>query len=148
MLAAQYQCDKHVVKLIVESAQLLSTAHHEKNSNKELLDRIYKSTHKNHPCSIWVREDLSHYKWLVEHALSLCWEYTYRYNKIHKTENILNILKNNTPNLSDSNFIEPPKCMPDEFRLEDTVESYRNYYRFKRETINFKYTKRQEPYWL
>jgi len=140
--AAQYQYDKHVVKMILESAQLLSSAHHildGENTN------IYKLTHKNHPGSIWVRSSKYNYIWLLEHLKALLNEYTFRYNKIHATSRILEFL-NIPKNIANSEFIPPPLCMDDIYKLDSTVESYRKYYKEGKFHLA-KWTKREKPYW-
>jgi hypothetical protein len=80
VLAAQMQVNKHVVKMILESAQLLCTSHH-MCPKHDLPEKFYKKTHYNHPSAIWARESVDNYKWLCEHAMALCEEYTYRYGK-------------------------------------------------------------------
>lgn len=87
-ISAIEQCDKHVIKMILESAQILFSSHHLKPNLNINYDEIsmYKLTHKNHPCNIWTRESLDNYIWLCIHALELCYEYTRRYNKTHKTQ--------------------------------------------------------------
>ena len=125
-VAARMMCDKHVVKMILESAQLLSTAHHELGTANE---NMYKPTHKNHPSAVWARASYENYVWLAEHALALCDEYNIRYGKVHKTEHMLvNDLFDPPDNIPRLGFTEPPKCMPDEFKVKDVVESYRRYY--------------------
>ncbi len=128
-VAAKAMTNKHVVKMIVESAQLLSTAHHVLD-DEEATAGIYKSTHKNHPSAKWVRDSLSHYQWVYNHFLSLCQEYTNRYKKIHKTERTLSHLIANPPKgLIDRGFNFPPTAMPQKYRQYDTtVECYRAYY--------------------
>lgn len=131
--AAMMQCDKHVVKMILESAQLLSTAHHEFDSPYK--DKCYRPTHKNHPCAKWVRESLSNYSWLYHHMLALGDEYTERYGKIHKTIRerapVLGIPPPGIPTVGPTQF---PLCMPDEYKIyddvgdPDVVGSYRAYY--------------------
>ena len=81
---AKYHCDKHVVKMILETAQLLCGAHWVTGS-----EAPYKLSHKNHPCSIWVRESLSNYLYLCDLGLELCKEYTYRYGRTHKSQQII-----------------------------------------------------------
>jgi hypothetical protein len=83
-IAAKWHCDKHIVKMILEYAQLLSTAHHELDGVPSI--ECYKSTHKNHPSAIWARENDKHYKWLWALLYETCKEYTRRYNKVHATE--------------------------------------------------------------
>ena len=120
---AEYHCDKHVVKMILETAQLLCSAHWVIGS-----EAPYKLSHKNHPCSIWVRESLSNYLYLCDLGLELCEEYTYRYGKRHKSQDVIEWCLTNKPNISDTEFTEPPKAMPDEYKVNNVVESYRNYY--------------------
>ena len=147
-LAAQYQCDKHVVKMILESAQLLCTAHHLAPC-WELPDKFYKATHINHPCSKWVRERTANYCWLGCHAFALCNEYTYRYNKIHASKPIIEWCLDNIPNIPWGFTSTPALAMPNEYKCDDPVESYRNYYReVKLKTIQCRWTKREKPEWL
>ena len=125
--AARYHCDKHVVKMILETAQLLCGAHH--TTHQATHQVPYKLSHKNHPCSIWVRESLSNYLYLCDLGLELCKEYTYRYGKRHKSQDVIEWCITNKLNIIDKGFTEPPKAMPDEYKVVDVVESYRNYYR-------------------
>lgn len=83
--AAKLQCDKHVVKMILETAQMLSTAHRELGSkiSEELL---YKKTHVNHPSAVWLRKSWPNYRWAVAHFEALCDEYTFRYKKVHLSD--------------------------------------------------------------
>jgi hypothetical protein len=127
--AAILHCDKHVVKMILETAQLLYSAHWELNS-ENLPENAYKKTHVNHPSSKWTRASLSNYKWLCSLGLSLCREYTHRYGKIHKTEAHIMWLSDHAPTeLVDGGFTEPPQAMPDEYKCADCVSAYRMYYR-------------------
>jgi hypothetical protein len=122
--AARLLCDKHVVKMILESCQMLATAHHLLGSTA-----TYKATHKNHPSAKWVRESKENYDWLWSHAMYIGWEYNRRYRKIHKClDYILGELKTIPPELKDGPFTNPPQCMPDEYKDPNTVFAYRNYY--------------------
>ena len=121
---AKYHVDKHVVKMILETAQLLCGGHWVVNS-----EAPYKLSHKNHPCSIWARESLTNYLYLCELGLELCYEYTYRYGKKHKSQQVIEWCIENKPNIKDIGFTEPAKAMPDEYKVKSVVESYRNYYR-------------------
>lgn len=139
ILAAQMQCDKHVVKMALESAQLLSNCHEEGLVK-------YKRTHYNHPCSIWARASTSNYNWLLKHALALCEEYTFRFGKEHACkETILQLPKFECRNTQLFPFA---LAMPDEFKSKTAVKSYRKYYKHKQATIDFKYTGREMPSWL
>jgi hypothetical protein len=122
---AQSHVDKHVVKMILETAQLLCGVHWITDSQSAA---PYKLSHKNHPCSIWTRESLSNYLYLCELGLELCYEYTYRYGKRHKSQDVIEWCVVNKPNIEDKGFTEPAKAMPDEYKVDDAVESYRNYY--------------------
>ena len=122
---AQNHVDKHVVKMILETAQLLCGVHWVTDSQSTA---PYKLSHKNHPCSIWTRESLSNYLYLCELGLELCYEYTYRYGKRHKSQDVIEWCIVNKPNIEDKGFTEPAKAMPDEYKVDDAVESYRNYY--------------------
>jgi hypothetical protein len=120
--------------MILESCQLLSTAHRILDDNLDpTLDSIlYKATHKNHPSAVWVRQSKENYLWLCNLTIALCDEYTYRYGKIHKCDSeglIFVFLKNIPKNIPDVPFTEPPQAMPDECRISgDSISAYRNYY--------------------
>ena len=126
--AASMMCDKHVVKMILETAQLLSTAHHELDGKSP----AYKPTHKNHPSAIWARSSDDHYSWLVFHLDALSNEYTRRYNRVHRTiSEHFDSLSTLPTNIPRSGYQDPPQCMPNECKLPDAVDGYRNYYKFK-----------------
>jgi hypothetical protein len=139
---AQYHCDKHVVKMILETAQLLCSSHWVNNGTAP-----YKLSHKNHPCSIWVRESLSNYLYLCELGLELCKEYTHRYGKRHKSQEIIEWCVTNKVNICDKGLTEPPKAMPDEYKTTSVVESYRNYYRGAKNTFAV-WKNREKPFWF
>lgn len=139
---AQYHNDKHVVKMILETAQLLCGSHWATGGTAP-----YKLSHKNHPCSIWVREDLNNYYWLCDLGMELCEEYTYRYGKRHKSQDIINWCCENKPNIPDVKFTEPPLAMPEPYKEKCHVQSYRNYYMGDKRTFsNWKY--RDVPSWF
>ena len=128
-LAAQAQCDRHVVKMILETAQLLSTAHNELDGGQ----LAYKSTHKNHPSAVWVRSSLDHYEWTLYHLGALGREYERRYKKVHKTiREHLEALQSPPEALQGiRGFTDPPQCMPDECKRVDAVQGYQVYYNYK-----------------
>tara|TARA_R110000868_G_scaffold188854_5_gene431707 strand:- start:1779 stop:2291 length:513 start_codon:yes stop_codon:yes gene_type:complete len=131
VLAAQMQCDKHVVKMILESAQMLCTAYRVLDGEKSA-DAIglYKLAHKNHPSSIWVRERQANYQWLFMHMKALMAEYTYRYGKHHASERLLEWLAVTPICLMTCKlpFTPPPQCMPDKHKNDDPVLAYQKYY--------------------
>lgn len=129
--SAKAMSDKHVVKMILESAQLLSTAHHLLNSQNAPL--LYKPTHSKHPSAVWVRQSKAHYDWLYQHFIALCEEYTKRYGKVHGTDTKLRKLLATPPiNLLDNGFVPPPCAMPDEYKDGNSLSSYRKYYEAKK----------------
>jgi len=141
--ATQYHSDKHCIKMILETAQLLCGVHWISGSNTP-----FKLTHKNHPCSVWARECLENYIWLSELGISLCNEYTYRYNKIHKSQSIIELCINNTPNIKINGNMTPfIKAMPNECKIGNTINSYRIYYMtHKRKFASWK--NREIPEWF
>ena len=124
--AARLQYNKHVVKMILESAQMLCTAHHVDIHGKNV---PYKVAHKNHPSTIWVRENSLHYEWLFQHMMHLGDEYTKRYSKTHlsitKCWDKLCHLPTNIPH---EPWEQPPQCMPDEYKNKCSIQAYWNYY--------------------
>ena len=147
-VAAKYHCDKHVVKMILETAQLLYTAHRVLGST-DLPDDAYRLAHKNHPCAIWARESIDNYIWLCQLGLALCQEYRHRYgNKTHKTERHLLWLSEHPPALIPSIGVTTIRlAMPDEYKQSNPIESYRTYY--IRAKLRFaKYTDREVPEFL
>ena len=121
---AQYHCDKHVVKMLIEYAQMLSTT--VRLTTDENIG--YKITHKNHPCTVWVRESLSNWKWLRSLAKELNDEYRFRYGKEinHKSFDVIETLPE--PNIYDIGLTEFPMAMPEHCKQKTVVASYRNYY--------------------
>lgn len=144
-LSAQYHVDKHVVKMILETAQLLCSVHH---VTDQVNDQVpYKLSHKNHPCAVWARQSLSNYLYLCELGLELGKEYTYRYGKRHKSIDVINWCIVNKPNIPDIGFTSPAMAMPDEYKTDSVVESYRNYYMgAKIDLASWK--NREKPFWF
>ena len=146
--AAWDLCDQHIVKMPIESAQMLSTAHRvldgeaqeTRTSNGRRYTRwilsderesvLYKSTMRGHPCTQWVMENLQNYLWLSVHALELCREYTRRYDKRHGSQDVIEYLRvnypKNLPNVSMRTAF--PQAMPNEYKRQNSVEAYRQYY--------------------
>jgi len=129
--AAELQYNKHVVKMILESAQMLCTAHHHYAEKYEINAEYipYKKAHYNHPSTIWCRQNKNHYRWLYNHMIGLGDEYTARYNKEHlsitKCKAKLSLYPHDIP---DGPFKQPPQCMPDEYKDPCSVQAYWNYY--------------------
>lgn len=169
--AAKFHVDKHVVKMILESAQLLCTAHRIldgkqtvqpkvnkvgktrqvkryvlSNADADLL--MYNATHMNHPCAIWARDNINNYMWLYELFVALCDEYTFRYGKTHKTDLLFrDVLKTPPISISHSDFTTPAQAMPVEYRHYDSVVAYRQYYIGAKAKFA-KWTNRPVPSWF
>ena len=137
--AAQYQYNKHVVKMILESAQMLCTAHH--HYAEELgYDNSYipyKKAHYNHPSTIWTRQNSRNYYWLYHHMLALGDEYTKRYNKTHLTISKcwqpLQFVPKGMP--LGGPITQPPQAMPDEFKRDCAIHAYWLYYVYDKKHI-------------
>ena len=123
--AAQLQYNKHVVKMILESAQMLCTAHHHYGNGDNV---PYKKAHYNHPSTIWVRQNSIHYDWLYDHMMALGNEYTKRYNKVHLSIIKCRDLVYLPPGIPTVMFNQPPQCMPDEYKDPCSIQAYWNYY--------------------
>ena len=135
-ICAQLHCDKHVVKMILETCQMLCSAWHITDPEHEIYEPCYKLAHKNHPCSIWVRSSVDNYKWLCELGLELCKEYTYRYGKTHKSEEYIKDLALNIPPIPDIGFTPPAQAMPDMYKDKDAISAYHHYYFFEKERMH------------
>jgi len=144
LVAAALHCDKHVGKMLLESAQLLSTAHHELGEPV-----TYKPTHRNHPCAVWVRSSRLHYNYVSELAVALGREFFIRFDKQHASLAVVQReLRVPPSNLRVSWWKEPPQCMPEEFQGADHIEAYRRYYCSKADKFEMKWTRRFTPPWF
>ena len=146
--AAQFHCDKHVVKMILETAQLLYCVHWV--CGTPLPSGAYKKTHPNHPCGIWARTSLGNYRWLCALGHWLCVEFTFRYGKVHKTAKHLAWLTANEPCLPELGLTSFAQAMPIEYKHEDPVEAYRTFYRLNKQGVRgiVTYKKRPVPEFL
>jgi len=139
---AQYHCDQHVIKMILESTQILSTVLHLNGINGP-----YKPSHQKHPCIVWARQSLQNWLWLRKLVFALNSEYKYRYDSVinHKSYDVSKILR--VPPLPDIGLLEHPQIMPEEYKIPgDPINAYRNFY------INCKskfatWRKREKPNW-
>lgn len=153
---AKAHVDKHVVKMILEYAQLLSTAHRVLDGvgKDKILHQdnevVYASTHVNHPSAVWARSSSRNYTWLYLLFCDLCDEYTFRYRKVHATDTKLRkVLARRPNNITMSNvWIAPTPAMPDECKIAgDSLSSYRNYY-MKEKLGMAVWTRRSKPDWF
>ena len=146
--AAIMMCDKHVPKMILESAQMLSTAHRILDTDVD--DRLYKIAHKGHPCTKWVMETSQNYNWLYYHFVALGNEYKFRRNKVHgsieKLQDPLSNLPKNIPEGPRTEFVQAMKAYPQCMVEGDAVQSYRNYYHEAKDFAKWEWG-REAPYW-
>lgn len=143
--AAQMQCDKHVVKMTLETAQILSTVAHQIHANVELL---YSPTHTNHPCVRWAARSSENYRWLLAHGAALAAEYGYRYGKIHASGVVISRCADAHVDdlLPIGGLTSFEQCMAKEHQRPDPVEAYRTYYQADKSAIA-SWTKREPPIW-
>ncbi len=140
---AQFHCDQHVVKMILESVQILCTA-----LNKKGFDTPYKSTHEKHPCVLWVEESYDNFLWLQSLAIALNEEYRWRYDKLvdHKSISILSKISDRIyPSIGLTPFAQ---AMPETYKvIDDPVSAYRQFYIGEKRRFA-KWTKRSVPHWF
>ncbi len=140
LLAAMMLDDLRVPKMIVESGQMLATALRAWGMDDDdlvhtgvvtLKGTPWRSTHRNHPCTVWARESRSNFLWLAEHALGLCYEYRHRFGKTHGSESAIEAMESLASMIPEGPLTPFALAMPDEFKTDDTVASYRAYFRTK-----------------
>jgi len=170
--AAQLQCDKHVVKMVLESAQMLSTAHRmldgtvEKRPSKSgkrmvnyykhpdpvMDEQLYKAVHFNHPCTVWTMQTTANYRWHYTHFIALCNEYKYRYGKEHLTDTkmrrVLAKYPDNLPRKKLTPFALAMQHQPQCINRDDPVQSYKDYYITKQSNFKMVWSKREIPEWF
>jgi hypothetical protein len=138
--AAQMSCDKHVIKMIVETAQMLCTIAHNNG-----FDAPYRATHKNHPCTLWASKSTQNWNWLVNHGIALCEEYTARYGKTHKSMQHIMWCRDLSMLLPTIGLTPFAQAMPEQYKNKCAVTAYRAYYRG--EKSSFATWKKNKPLW-
>nr|AWM95339.1 hypothetical protein [uncultured microorganism] len=148
---ARMHCDQHVRKMMLEYAQILSTAIHLKLKFRNHWGKIYKPTHQNHPSVRWAAETLAQYDWLYLLWVNLHDEYIYRFGKNHKSFVDLNQYLSDAPfyyNVDGVMFNPPPQVMPEEYKKPGfPVIGYRNYYIHEKSRFAT-WTRREPPMWF
>ena len=147
--SAQAQPDKMLVKMPLETAQMLCTAHRVLDGDDYAdANGLYKTAYKNHPCTIWARETSSNYIWLYEHFLALGEEYKYRYGREHAS-----IIKLAKPllcipeNIKTDAMTPPAQAMPDEYKDDNPVVAYRNYVIHEKHYAQWNKNRKQPTWW-
>ena len=166
-IAAQMMCDKHVVKMIVEYAQLMSTAHrvldgeeyYDKTKNGRKIKRwklkgaaeeklLYKASHVNHPSNIWVRKSNDNYRWLYKHFIALGDEYKHRYGREHASiTKLKDALYFHPDNIEDKGLTPLAQAMPDEYKDDDPIVAYRNYVIHEKHYAQWNKNREQPTWW-
>lgn len=147
-LCAIYHNDKHVVKMILETSQMLCVTHWLCSNSPH--KNLYKRTKAfaNHPCTKWIRESVGNYMWTYILFRQLCKEYTYRYNKIHSCDNRFMNIFNEIPELiPKGNITLFAQAMFDDVKNKNAIIAYRNYYMKYKKNFCI-WTKREVPYWF
>ena len=144
VIAAQSLCDKHVVKMVLESAQIMCSALYKHGQT----NIPYKPTHKNHPCVVWAAVSRANFNWLSKHAKALCVEYTHRYGKIHKSEAVIDwCITHVFPYVGQPT--PPAQAMPDQYKSLCPVKAYRTYYiNDKLKNMDCRWSRRTPPEWV
>lgn len=145
-VAAMAMSNKHIVKMLLETAQILCTAHrvldgrpytHISAKGRKIKrydhplyhNRLYHSAYANHPCNVWVRQSVNNYNWTYEHFASLCSEYRKRFNRVHKADDQLLVRLSFAPiNIPDVPMTQPAQAMPIKYHSDDPIVAYRTYY--------------------
>jgi len=142
--AALYHFDKHVTKMVLETSQMLCTALH---SHSSLPDIPYKPAHPKHPCTIWAASCRCNYQWLCDLGHALSEEYTHRYGKIHKCASVINYCASHLNSITEGALTQFAQAMPDEYKHNNPVEAYRNFYRHGKAYFSHVWTRRDRPNW-
>jgi len=140
-LAAQYHCDKHIVKMPTESGQMLSTALYIHG-----IDGYWKPCHVKHPCTIWAAQNKANFSWLVNFGYELCTEYTNRYGKEHGAYKAIKYASEHIDKLPDGELTPFALAMPDQYKCDNAIKSYRDYYMGEKARIAT--WKTQTPDWF
>ena len=143
VLCAQYHPDKLLVKMVLETAQLLCTVQHLRGEASP----PYKKTHSAHPAVLWTCESIANYRWLVELGLALAVEYTYRYGRRHKSQDVIEWCRDHEPDLPSGPRTPFALMMPDQYKTDSAEESYRRYFREDKAHLA-SWTSREDPHWF
>lgn len=152
VIAAKLNQDLHVKKIIIEGAQMLGNAYDRVRLAQNDVPRTDRGTPRvgglpNHPMSKWVRENKSNYKWTLDHVKELCREYTHRFGGRHFTEDFIDWVDKNPPDLPDAAMTMQPQCFANSFPQcivpGDPVAGYQNYYNAGKQF--FVYNKKKNP---
>lgn len=151
-LIAKELCDKHVVKMPLEEAQMLCTV--VRKYNNEYADKhgLYRAVHQKHPCTIWAGMTSSNYRYALAMFDAMCKEYTYRYGKTHASYRLYDALKDAEKYVPDGYVTSHPECFSEHTHLKChqnwPIVGYRKFYKTKKDRFKMVWTKRDVPYWF
>lgn len=134
--------DRHASKMVLETAQLLCTS-----LNLLGIETPYRSSHRNHPCRLWSGLSRGNFEWLCEYGAFISEEFKYRYKKCHKSGEVIKFCSKYISRLPAGDRTPFAQAMPEEYKCNDPVLAYRNYYNGKKRHL-FKWTGRPVPEWI
>ena len=163
---AKWHIDKHIVKMPIEYAQLISTAHRLLDGemylgktaigrnikrwrlHDEREDILYKASHINHPSAIWVRESIENYFEMYKLYMAVLAEFTNRYGKVHGSSKPSIALIRPPSNIPMVKGTQLPQCMPEICKVKNNpILAYRNYYIVEKNSFA-SWKNREIPEWF
>ena len=149
VVSAEAQPDKMLVKMPLETAQMLCTAHRVLDGDDYAdANGLYKEAYKNHPCTIWARESWDNYQWLYKHFIALGDEYKHRYGREHASiTKLKDALYFHPDNIEDKGLTPLAQAMPDEYKDDDPIKAYRNYVIHEKHYAQWNKNRKQPTWW-
>ena len=151
-LCARDLCDKHVVKMPLEEAQMLCTTVrlHAPEYAEEV--GLYRAVHQKHPCTIWAGQTRANYLYSLDMFREMCREYTHRYSKVHASWRLYDALVDAAQYVPDGGITPHPECFSEHTDLKSgrpwPIQSYRQFYQTKQHRFKMVWTKRDVPDWF
>ena len=149
---AQALCDKHVVKMPLEEAQMLCTVVRQANPEYADEHELYRVAHAKHPCTLWAGKTRSNYMYAFRLWNHMCLEYTYRYGRQHASERFIDALREGARFVPTGELTAHPECFSEYTHLKTgehwPVDSYRKFYHTKQHRFDMVWSKRNKPVWF
>ncbi len=123
ILAADDMCKSHMIKMPLETTQMLCTS-----INLKGIQTKYKSCHMNHPCTIWTRQSKTNFNWLIEHGKRQFENYTTYFGKVHASQEVFEQCEKYAYLFDDTGLTEFAQAMPDQYKNIDVEKAYRSYF--------------------
>ena len=151
-LCARDLCDKHVVKMPLEEAQMLCTTVRLHAPEYAEEAGLYRAVHQKHPCTIWAGQSRANYLYSLDMFREMCREYTYRYGKVHASWRLYDALVDAAQYVPDGGITPHPECFSEHTDLKSgrpwPIQSYRQFYMTKQKRFKMVWTKRDVPDWF